>query len=120
MDTTIDLTDSPVRATFPVPSNSPSPPSSPGSEPPLPSSQLTSSPPSSASLNLSTSSASLKCPVCLETFHAIRHRGSRLASTICGHVFCGRCLPDCVRTSGQCPTCRRKLGYQDFHPLYLY
>eukprot|EP00092_Neocalanus_flemingeri_P035201 GFUD01038305.1.p1 GENE.GFUD01038305.1~~GFUD01038305.1.p1 ORF type:complete len:306 (-),score=42.71 GFUD01038305.1:132-995(-) len=117
-DTTIDLTDSPVRPTLPSPASSTSPPSSPRAESP-PSSPLTSSPPS-ASLDTSHSSASLKCPVCLETFYAIRKRGSRLVSTTCGHVFCGRCLPACVRTSGQCPTCRRRLGYKDFHPLYLY
>eukprot|EP00092_Neocalanus_flemingeri_P035200 GFUD01038304.1.p1 GENE.GFUD01038304.1~~GFUD01038304.1.p1 ORF type:complete len:311 (-),score=59.50 GFUD01038304.1:131-1063(-) len=117
-DTTIDLTDSPVRSTLPSPASSTSPPSSPGSESP-PSSPLASSP-SSASLDSSNSSASLKCPVCLETFYAIRKRGSRLVSTTCGHVFCGRCLPACVRTSGQCPTCRRRIGYKDFHPLYLY
>eukprot|EP00092_Neocalanus_flemingeri_P015762 GFUD01017064.1.p1 GENE.GFUD01017064.1~~GFUD01017064.1.p1 ORF type:complete len:292 (-),score=59.69 GFUD01017064.1:116-991(-) len=117
-DTTIDLTDSPVRPTLPSPASSTSPPSSPRAESP-PSSPLTSSPPS-ASLDSSHSSASLKCPVCLETFYAIRKRGSRLVSTTCGHVFCGRCLPACVRTSGQCPTCRRRLGYKDFHPLYLY
>jgi len=98
LETTIDLTDSPVR--------------SPSSSGPL----LSQSPPSQSS----PSSSSLKCPVCLETFSAIRQRGSRLVSTVCGHVFCGRCLPACVRTSGQCPACRKRIGYQDFHPLYLY
>eukprot|EP00092_Neocalanus_flemingeri_P015763 GFUD01017065.1.p1 GENE.GFUD01017065.1~~GFUD01017065.1.p1 ORF type:complete len:292 (-),score=56.74 GFUD01017065.1:114-989(-) len=117
-DTTIDLTDSPVRPTLPSPASSTSPPSSPRAES-SPSSPLAASPPS-ASLDSSHSSASLKCPVCLETFYAIRKRGSRLVSTTCGHVFCGRCLPACVRTSGQCPTCRRRIGYKDFHPLYLY
>eukprot|EP00092_Neocalanus_flemingeri_P026166 GFUD01028359.1.p1 GENE.GFUD01028359.1~~GFUD01028359.1.p1 ORF type:complete len:293 (-),score=59.85 GFUD01028359.1:213-1091(-) len=118
-DTTIDLTDSPVRPTLPLPANSTSPPSSPRLVSPRSSSPLASSPPP-ASLDSSVSTASLKCPVCLETFYAIRKRGSRLVSTTCGHVFCGRCLPACVRTSGQCPTCRRRLGYKDFHPLYLY
>jgi len=63
---------------------------------------------------------SLKCPVCLEQFQSIRRRGSNLVSTVCGHVFCGKCLPACVRTSGHCPTCRRKIGYKEFHPLYLF
>jgi len=108
LNTTIDLTDSPVRSSSP-PSNQSSP-SSPRPEPILSPSNSLSSP----------SSASLKCPVCLEAFSVIRGRGSRLVSTLCGHVFCGKCLPACVRTSGQCPTCRRRLGYQDFHPVYLY
>jgi len=94
---TIDLTDSPPRHSQ-VPNNSP---------------------PRQAQVT-SPSAAALKCPVCLETFLAIRRRGSRLVSTVCGHVFCGRCLPACVRTSGHCPTCRKIIGYEDFHPLYLY
>jgi len=104
LDTTIDLTDSPVRL-----SSS--------------SARITTSSQSSRSprlTNPSSPSSSLKCPVCLEAFSSIRRRGSRLVSTLCGHVFCGQCLPACVRTSGQCPTCRRTIGYRDFHPLYLY
>jgi len=63
---------------------------------------------------------SMKCPVCLEPFQSIRSRGSNLVSTVCGHVFCGKCLPACVRINGNCPTCRKKIGYEDFHPLYLF
>lgn len=121
LDMTIDLTGSPVRVS-------------------LPSSGTTSSqsPGRTGLTNPSSPSSSLKCPVCLEAFSSIRRRGnsyltnlpvlvpiipspgSRLVSTLCGHVFCGQCLPACVRTSGQCPTCRRTIGYRDFHPLYLY
>merc|ERR1712142_1141432 len=68
----------------------------------------------------SGSSPALNCPVCMENLLAIRRRGSRLVSTICGHVFCGKCLPHCVRTRGHCPTCRTNIGYEDFHPLYLF
>jgi len=63
---------------------------------------------------------SMKCPVCLEPFQSIRSRGSNLVSTVCGHVFCGKCLPACVRINGNCPTCRKQIGYEDFHPLYLF
>jgi len=63
---------------------------------------------------------SMKCPVCLEPFQSIRSRGSNLVSTTCGHVFCGKCLPACVRINGNCPTCRKTIGYEDFHPLYLF
>merc|ERR1712179_304403 len=63
---------------------------------------------------------SMKCPVCLEPFQSIRSRGSNLVSTVCGHVFCGKCLPACVRINGNCPTCRKIIGYEDFHPLYLF
>jgi len=76
---------------------------------------------SSSNLSQSVSPpASLKCPVCMEPFQSIRRRGANLVSTVCGHVFCGKCLPACVRISGHCPSCRKKIGYEDFHPLYLF
>jgi len=103
LNITVDLTQSPARSSFgtcPYPTS------------PVPDESSPTSP--------STPSSSLKCPVCLEAFCIIHKRGSRLVSTVCGHVFCGKCLPACVRTTGKCPTCRRPLGYQDFHLLYLY
>merc|ERR1712098_58869 len=92
---TIDLTDSPLRHSQMLNIASPS-------------QEQSKSPPS------------LNCPVCMEDLLAIRRRGSRLVSTVCGHVFCGKCLPPCVRTRGRCPTCRTSIGYDDFHPVYLY
>jgi len=64
--------------------------------------------------------ASLTCPVCLDTLAAVTRRGGRVVSTRCGHVFCGTCLPRCIQTTGQCPTCRTRLTlFGGFHPLYL-
>jgi len=64
--------------------------------------------------------ASLTCPVCLDTLAAVTRRGGRVVSTRCGHVFCGSCLPRCIQTTGQCPTCRTRLTlFGGFHPLYL-
>jgi len=119
--TTIDLTNSPPRIALPrllSPSNAPH---SFDQMPPrtrILSPQLTNNDSPSPAQPV-PSSASLKCPVCLEPFLSIRRRGSNLVSTVCGHVFCGKCLPACVRISGHCPTCRMKVGYDDFHPLYL-
>jgi len=116
--TTIDLTNSPPRITRPLllsPSDAPQ--VSPRSR--LLSPQLTNND-SPRPAQLVTSLAALKCPVCLEPFLSIRLRGSNLVSTVCGHVFCGKCLPACVRISGHCPTCRMRVGYDDFHPLYLF
>jgi len=109
LDMTIDLTESPVRIARPGPVSIPTP-----MLPPPPRSQQSIAAPSSPV------SASPKCPVCLESFRAVHRRGNRLVSTLCGHVFCGRCLPACVRTSGHCPTCRKRIGYDDFHPLFLF
>jgi len=112
LDITIDLTESPVRSARldSIPTRPPVliPP------PPPPRSQH------DATTTSSSPVASPKCPVCLESFRSIHRRGHRLVSTLCGHVFCGRCLPACVRTSGHCPTCRKRIGYNDFHPLFLY
>jgi len=107
LDMTIDLTESPVRRARPDPIPAPMLP------PPRSSQQRIAAPSSPVS-------ASPKCPVCLESFRAVHRRGNRLVSTLCGHVFCGRCLPACVRTSGHCPTCRKRIGYDDFHPLFLF
>jgi len=105
LDMTIDLTMSPVRRVRPDPPTPIIPP---------PRSQRIAFPISSAS------SSSPKCPVCLDSFSSVHSRGKGLVSTLCGHVFYGRCLPACVRTSGHCPTCRKRIGYDDFHPLFLY
>jgi len=116
--TTIDLTNSPPRITRPLLlSLSDAAQVSPRSR--LLSPQLTDND-SPRRAQLVTSLAALKCPVCLEPFLSIRLRGSNLVSTVCGHVFCGKCLPACVRISGHCPTCRMRVGYDDFHPLYLF
>jgi len=106
LDMTIDLTESPVRRARPA--------SIPTPVLPPPRSQQHIAAPSSPV------SASPKCPVCFESFRAVHRRGNRLVSTLCGHVFCGRCLPACVRTSGHCPTCRKRIGYDDFHHLFLF
>jgi len=104
LDMTIDLTESPVRRARPD--------SIPTPILPPPRQQRIATP--------SSPEPSPKCPVCLESFRSVHRRGHRLVSTLCGHVFCGRCLPACVRTSGHCPTCRKRIGYEDFHPLFLF
>jgi len=109
LDMTIDLTESPVRSVRP-----------PSISTRLP---VLLTPPRSQNVVSSSSPVSSpmpKCPVCLESFRSVHSRGHRLVSTLCGHVFCGRCLPACVRTSGHCPTCRKRIGYEDFHPLFLF
>jgi len=109
LDMTIDLTESPVRSVRPMSISTRLP--------------VLLTPPRSQNVVSSSSPVSSpmpKCPVCLESFRSVHSRGHRLVSTLCGHVFCGRCLPACVRTSGHCPTCRKRIGYEDFHPLFLF
>jgi len=122
LNMTIDLTQSPVRRARPDPIPTPilPPPRSQRIVDSIPTPIIPPPPRSQGIATPSSPVSSPKCPVCLESFSSIHRRGNRLVSTLCGHVFCGRCLPACVRTSGHCPTCRKRIGYDDFHPLYLY
>jgi len=64
--------------------------------------------------------AALRCPVCLDTLSAARAKGCRVLATMCGHIFCSNCLPRCVASNSQCPTCRaRLLGPNSYHNLYI-
>ncbi|XP_008788878.1 E3 ubiquitin-protein ligase RNF4-like isoform X2 [Phoenix dactylifera] len=52
------------------------------------------------------------CPVCLSTL-------TEACSTICGHVFCQRCIKASIQAQKKCPACRRKLTINNFHRVYL-
>jgi len=62
---------------------------------------------------------SVQCPVCLESLKSIKKSGSSLVSTVCGHIFCSRCLPASLRASGRCPTCRRRVGPTEYHKIFI-
>lgn len=58
------------------------------------------------------------CPICLDPLHS----SNGIASTICGHVFCLKCIQASVKTNGKkCPTCRKALkgAGGGYHQLYL-
>lgn len=55
------------------------------------------------------------CPICMESLC-----NSTVASTICGHVFCMKCIKAAIQASGKrCPTCRKMLKGNGFHQLFL-
>ena len=56
-----------------------------------------------------------QCPVCLDSFVEIRENGTFLASTTCGHVFCGPCLTSAIEQNGKCPTCRERVSSKNWH-----
>jgi len=62
---------------------------------------------------------SVQCPVCLESLKSIKKSGSSLVSTVCGHIFCSRCLPASLRASGRCPSCRRRVGPTEYHKIFI-
>ncbi|WOL16141.1 E3 ubiquitin-protein ligase [Canna indica] len=61
---------------------------------------------------VTTKEPTLTCPICMET---IVHT----SSTICGHIFCLRCIKACVQKRKKCPVCGRKLQKNGFHRVYL-
>ncbi|XBI21172.1 hypothetical protein VPH35_062323 [Triticum aestivum] len=52
------------------------------------------------------------CPVCINEL-------VDASSTICGHIFCKKCIEASIRFQKKCPTCRRRLAMRNFHRIYL-
>ncbi|NXL71772.1 RNF4 ligase, partial [Leptocoma aspasia] len=61
----------------------------------------------------------IRCPICMEFYSEIMQRGRQLVATMCGHVFCSRCLPVALETAHICPTCRVELNPEIYFPIYL-
>jgi len=63
---------------------------------------------------------SIKCPVCLDESTVFEVSGRQLVSTVCGHLFCDRCISEVIRTSKACPSCRKKIASKRaFHPIFI-
>uniref|UniRef100_A0ACD5YBR2 Uncharacterized protein n=1 Tax=Avena sativa TaxID=4498 RepID=A0ACD5YBR2_AVESA len=41
------------------------------------------------------------------------------ATTICGHIFCTKCIKQVIQAQNKCPTCRKRLKMSNFHRIYL-
>ncbi|XBI67619.1 hypothetical protein VPH35_046937 [Triticum aestivum] len=52
------------------------------------------------------------CPVCTNEL-------VDASSTICGHIFCQKCIEASIQAQSKCPTCRRTLTVNSFHRIYL-
>jgi len=52
------------------------------------------------------------CPVCMNEL-------VDASSTICGHIYCQKCIRAAIQTNKRCPNCRRKLNMSNFHRVYL-
>nr|XP_056710687.1 E3 ubiquitin-protein ligase RNF4 [Euleptes europaea] len=64
-------------------------------------------------------SGTVSCPICMDGYSEIVQSGRLIVSTKCGHVFCSQCLRDALRNANSCPTCRKKLGCKQYHPIYI-
>lgn len=52
----------------------------------------------------------LKCPICIETYVAVKQRGFKIVTTKCGHIFCDFCLKKALSANGRkCPKCRKNV-----------
>jgi len=56
------------------------------------------------------------CSICYLEFYG---QSVRMTSTICGHVFCSRCIQRALAVRSMCPVCRRPLSVYDVHEIYL-
>uniref|UniRef100_A0A453GBA9 RING-type domain-containing protein n=1 Tax=Aegilops tauschii subsp. strangulata TaxID=200361 RepID=A0A453GBA9_AEGTS len=52
------------------------------------------------------------CPFCFEEL-------VDAASTICGHIFCHKCIEFSIQAQSRCPSCWRGLTMNSFHRVYL-
>jgi len=49
------------------------------------------------------------CGICLDMIS-----NDNLAITNCGHIFCHKCIKDCIERTHKCPYCRKELTEKDF------
>ncbi|XP_048585055.1 E3 ubiquitin-protein ligase RNF4 isoform X2 [Nematostella vectensis] len=61
----------------------------------------------------------ITCPICMDDDEAIKKRKRQLTSTVCGHVFCDKCIKNAVKIQKKCPTCRKDLTLRQLHPIFL-
>lgn len=56
------------------------------------------------------------CPICLDSL-----LNNNIVSTICGHLFCKKCIDAALKQSNKrCPTCRKYLrNKHSYHPIFL-
>ncbi|XP_019847088.2 uncharacterized protein LOC109579778 [Bactrocera dorsalis] len=55
-----------------------------------------------------------QCAICLNSY--LLHRPM---VTQCGHLFCKRCIRQCVSCQGKCPMCNRKLNSKSMFRVYF-
>lgn len=54
----------------------------------------------------------LTCAICMDTM-------KDETSTVCGHLFCKKCITTAIQAQKKCPTCRKKLASNQIHRIYL-
>ncbi|KAI5624807.1 E3 ubiquitin-protein ligase RNF4 [Silurus asotus] len=72
-----------------------------------------------ASARARSTPGAVSCPVCMDAYTEIIESGRLMVSTKCGHLFCSQCIRDSLARAHNCPTCRKKLTYKQYHPIYI-
>lgn len=54
----------------------------------------------------------LTCSICISTME-------EETSTVCGHIFCKKCITNAINVWKRCPTCRKKLTTSHIHRIYI-
>ncbi|RLN24931.1 E3 ubiquitin-protein ligase RNF4 [Panicum miliaceum] len=52
------------------------------------------------------------CPICMNEL-------TEATSTVCGHIFCQKCIKAAIQAQKKCPTCRKSLNKNQHHRVYL-
>ncbi|NWU16214.1 RNF4 ligase, partial [Cephalopterus ornatus] len=73
----------------------------------------------SSKLEFFTPNPSVRCPICMDFYSQIVQGERQIVSTLCGHLFCSRCLPVALETARACPTCRTELYPDAYHPIFF-
>lgn len=69
-------------------------------------------PSSSNDLPVEAKEVKLTCAICMDSM-------KEETSTICGHIFCRKCITSAIQFQKKCPTCRRKLSMHNIHRIFL-
>ncbi|XP_060783376.1 RING finger protein 4 [Neoarius graeffei] len=72
-----------------------------------------------ASAKARSTPGAVSCPVCMDAYAEVIESGRLMVSTKCGHLFCSQCIRDSLARAHNCPTCRKKLNYKQYHPIYI-
>lgn len=57
----------------------------------------------------------IMCPVCFDPLGG----AVQAMATVCGHLFCEPCLKGVVKSTKKCPSCRKGLTKNKYHPIYI-
>ncbi|GLJ48628.1 hypothetical protein SUGI_1025910 [Cryptomeria japonica] len=55
----------------------------------------------------------LTCAICMSAM-------KEETSTVCGHIFCKKCITSAIQCQKKCPTCRTRLTLNKIHRIYLF